>query len=399
MTGQAKDEVRIGVNLLVLTDRPPGGTGHHAISLFEALVEADQDGAARAQIVGFAVDEAAQHFSAAARERLVMLPSGQGWRRALNELVRLPLAARRAGITWMINPAFFGAPWGSPKRALIIHDLYFRSVPHLVPSRRRTLLRAVVPLLGARSDIIFTVSNATRTELVRYYPGLAKRTLVLPSGNRALRSEGDQRTDQDDYPDPHLPAPVPAQVRQPYLLMVGHLTANKSPQTVVAAMAALNQLGRGLTLVHVGDDAGRLGPLGTEMGVSGDIVALGPQSDPVLAGCYEHCSALVIPSIREGFGLPLIEAQAHGAPVIASACDALMEVGGKTALYFPVGSATACADVISLVIDDAVTRDRLIERGYANAARFRWDRTANLLLEQIGLAAARSGAGGQSGDQ
>ncbi len=399
MTGQAEDKVRIGVNLLVLTDRPPGGTGYHAISLFEALVEAEQDGTTRAQILGFAAGAAAQHFSPAARERLVMLPPGRGWRRALNEWVRLPLAARRAGITWMINPAFFGAPWGSPKRALIIHDLYFRSVPHLVPSRRRVLLRAVMPLLGARSDIIFTVSNATRTELARFYPGLAKRTLLLPSGNRALLSPGDQRTERDDRPAPPRSAYLPAQVRQPYLLMVGHLTANKSPQTVVAAMAALNQVGRDLTLVHVGDDAGRLGPLGTEMCGPGDIVALGPQPDRVLAACYEHCTALVIPSIREGFGLPLIEAQAHGAPVIASSCDALMEVGGDAALYFPVGSVTACAEAISLVLDNAVTRDRLIERGYANAARFRWDRTARLLLEHIGLAAVGSGAGGQSGDQ
>ena len=366
---------RIGVNLLVLTDRPPGGTGYHAISLFEALVAAERDGVTRAQVTGFAEERAARHFSDRLRSRLVLLPSGGGFTRFANELVRLPLAASRGGFDVIINPAFFGAPWGSARRALIIHDLYFRSVPGLVPWRRRMLLKAIVPLLGRRSDAIFTVSQATRADLARYYPRLGARAQVLHSGNRALQVPGDDLA----------PNSIERPVERPYLLMVGHLTANKSPETVVSALALLKRAGRELALVHVGQDGSRLEALGAEAGLAADIVTLGPQPDPVLAACYAQCEALVIPSIREGFGLPLIEAQAHGAPVIASSCAALEEVGGDTALYFPVDSAQKCAEAILAVIDDRERRRLLVERGYANCARFRWDHTASRLLDALGL--------------
>ena len=363
------DAPRIGLNLLVLTERPPGGTGHHAISLFEALVEAETRGSTRARITGFAIAAAARHFSLEARARLVPLPGGGAATRMANEMLRLPRAAAKAGIDVLVNPAFFGAPWGRVKRALIIHDLYFRSAPRLVPPRRRALLRAIVPLLARRSHAIFTVSQATKSELERYYPQAGAKAHVLHNGNRSLLGPGETAGGP----------PVDA----PYLLMVGHLTANKSPETVVRALAILREAGRDLVLVHVGDDAGRLAPLAATAGLSDRIMMLGPQSDAVLAACYAHCEALVIPSLHEGFGLPLIEAQAHGAPVVASDCDALVEVGGRSALYFPVASPQECAQAVASILDDRPRRDALVERGFENAARFRWDLTAERLLEVL----------------
>lgn len=363
---------RVGMNLLVLTDRPPAGTGHHAISLFEALAAHDAVKSGEVGLTGFAVEAGARHFSAQARERLVLLPSASKWDRVANELARLPVMARKVGIDWLINPAFFGAPWGSAQRVLIIHDLYFRSISDLVPWRRRILLRAIVPLLARRSDAIFTVSQTTKTEMTRFYPQLGARARVLHSGNRQLH-HGDECL-------------VPPAIGRPYLLMVGHLTANKRPETVIGALAVLRDSGRDLALVHIGDDGGRLGPLAQSAGIAAHVVALGPQPDSVLAAHYLHCAALMLPSIREGFGLPLIEAQTYGAPAIASSCEALMEVGGNSALYFPVDSVEDCAQAVRRVLDDAEMRAILRERGRANAARFSWDRTATQLLTELNLA-------------
>lgn len=356
--------LHIGVNLLVLTRRPPAGTGYYAISLFEALVEVDRPGTT---VTGFAAQEAAGYFSARARERLHILPSGGRRDRVLNELLRLPRAARRAGVDVTVNPAFLGAPWGSPRRALVIHDLYFRSVPTLMPRRRRWLLRAAVPWLARASDPVFAVSAATRTELAAFYPPLGARARVLHNGNRTLRGDA----------SPASPT------SRPYLLMVGTLTANKSPEVVVAALAALRRMGRDLMLVHIGDDQGRLAPLAAAAGVEADVAVLGHQPDDVLLTHYAHCAALVLPSIREGFGLPLIEAQAQGAPVIASDCDALVEVGGDAALFFPVNDPDALVEAVLTVLDDPARRAVLVERGRANAAKFSWDRTAAELLAAL----------------
>ena len=361
--------MHVGVNLLVLTEKPPGGTGYHAISLFEALVDKTDTDLSGDCVTGFAAEHAACYFSPGARRRLKLLPRGPGWRRIVNEAAALPMAARRLGIDVMVNPAFLGVPWGSRRRALIIHDLYFKSDPALVPPKRRLLLNAVVPHLGRASDIIFAVSGATRTEIMTYYPSLGSKTKVLHSGNRVLL--------RSDAPPPARP------IDGPYLLMVGHLTANKLPETVVAALASLHQRGYKMQLVHLGDDGGRLGPLAAAAGASDSVLALGHQPDEALGAYYAHCEALVIPSIREGFGLPLLEAQAHGAPVIASNCAALREIGGDSALFFPVASAEACAQAVSALLVDPDLRRDLIARGSANAAGFRWERTAEQLMEAL----------------
>lgn len=362
--------MHVGINLLVLNALPPGGTGYHAISLFEALVEAEETGATTARVTGFATGEAVRYFSPLARRRLRLLPTGGGVQRVLNELVRLPREAKRAGVDMVVNPAFLGAPWSGRRRALIVHDLYFRSDPLLVPVRRRLLLRMVVPLLGRASDPIFAVSGTTKTQLERHYPALGARTQVLYSGNRAVGT---------------APAPPRTLIAHPYLLMVGHLTANKLPETAVTALAELRREGRDLMLLHIGDDGGRLAPLAAAAGISADVATLGRQSDDVLAHHYAHCAALVIPSIREGFGLPLLEAQAHGAPVIASDCDALTEISGGAALFFPVDDPVTCAAAIRQILDFPACRDDMVERGRANAATFRWERTARELLTALGM--------------
>lgn len=367
MTAGLISAQRIGVNLLVLTRRPPGGTGYYAINLFEALIAAECDDSASVRIDGFAEEGAERYFSELARNRLVLLPSGTGFTRIVNEMLRLPLAARQAGVDIMINPAFLGVPWGSPRRATVIHDLYFR-IAGLIPLRRRMLLRALVPPLARRSDSVIVDSHATKADLAHFYPHLVSKAEVVHCGNRDLRVRGDVSRPAYD---------------RPFLLMVGAMTANKAPETVIAALASLRREGRDIMLVHIGDDLGRIVPAAERAGVAASIVLLGRQPDDVLAAHYRYCEALVLPSIREGFGLPLIEAQAQGAPVIASSCDALVEVGEDSVLYFPVENAEKCAEAIRGVLDDPEQRRVLVDRGSANAARFRWDRTAQRLIEVL----------------
>ena len=356
--------LHIGVNLLVLTRHPPAGTGFHAINLFEALVAANQPDII---ITGFAARGTEAYFSLKAGAKLHLLPSTSRLDRLANELVRLPLAARASRVDLVLNPAFLGVRWGSPRRSLIIHDLYFRSDPTLVPKRRRWLLRTVTPWLARGSDPLFAVSKATRAQMCKFYPELGQRTKVLVNGNRVLAG-----------------APTPTSpFTRPYLLMVGTLTPNKAPEVVVAALAKLRRSGIDLMLVHIGDDCGRLNPLAAEADISDDVVVLGRQPDNVLRNHYAHALAVVLPSIQEGFGLPLIEAQACGAPIIASNCDALKEVGADAASFFRLDDPSALADAVLTLIADPAHRSDLIERGQRNAARYSWERTAAEFLHAI----------------
>jgi glycosyltransferase involved in cell wall biosynthesis len=106
-----------------------------------------------------------------------------------------------------------------------------------------------------------------------------------------------------------------------------------------------------------------------------------------LATIYRHAEAFVMPSLYEGFGLPVLEAMGHGVPVIASRSSSLPEVGGDAVLYFEPRNAQELADAILSIAASPETRARLAEAGRARVARFRWDEAAAKTLEVFRRAA------------
>jgi glycosyltransferase involved in cell wall biosynthesis len=171
--------------------------------------------------------------------------------------------------------------------------------------------------------------------------------------------------------------------RAPYVLCIGNLTPNKTLVPVAAALAAA-----GIRVVVVGaGGASKVYAQQAGLDIPGVELA-GRVSDDELAALLRGATALVFPSLYEGFGLPIVEAQALGCPVIASTSASIPEVAGEGALYF---DALEPAQAVELVLSlDADTRSRLIARGHANVSRFTWDSTAATLLSLVAGDLARS---------
>src|SRR5207237_10896876 len=116
-----------------------------------------------------------------------------------------------------------------------------------------------------------------------------------------------------------------------------------------------------------------------------DAVLVGPGhryvDDGELLRLYRTAAVLVLPSLYEGFGLPLLEAMACGTPCIASDDPALVEVSGGAALHFPRGDATALRMLLQRVLEDAPLRDELSRKGLERARAFRWDECAKKHVE------------------
>ncbi len=142
-------------------------------------------------------------------------------------------------------------------------------------------------------------------------------------------------------------APEPQIEREPFVLFVGAAGPRKGLDTLRAAMPAGHQL----------------------------LLAGPPRFVPEseLLDLYRRASALVLPSIYEGFGFPLIEAFACGTPAIASDDPALVEVSGGAALHFPRGDVAALNAQLKSVLGDRALRDELSARGLERARLFRWD--------------------------
>lgn len=228
--------------------------------------------------------------------------------------------------------------------------------------RRRLKRRAL-----ARADRIVCVSQSTRDMLGDMFPRLADRATVIPHGVRRLSD-----------------TPVRVDHGRPFHLFVGQRGRYKNWPIALEALALVPDAG----LVCFGGGAFSARELKAiaGLGLGGRVVQV-DGDDHRLAGHYEAACALLYPSKHEGFGLPLLEAMAHGCPVIASPLTSLPEVGGDAAAYADADDAEAWANAMRRIVEDGDLRQRTIAAGLRRAGEFSWRAAAQrhaTLYRQLG---------------
>jgi glycosyltransferase involved in cell wall biosynthesis len=254
-----------------------------------------------------------------------------------------------------------------------VHDLILESFPQY--TRRRVLRRAYRTIAAAsirHATAVVTVSDSTRQDLARWYPAALGKSAMIPNGVEArFKPVWDAGRLADVASRYALP--------RRFVLGVGAGRPHKNLGVLVEAARHLSsETDLCVVLVSapdprfvdtVGEQIARLGPAGRAVRVP--FVA-----EEDLAAVYSLAECFVLPSLVEGFGLPILEAMAAGTPVIASARSSLPEVGGDAALYFEPTDALGLAQKIRALAGDADLRARQIELGRARAATFSWERAA-----------------------
>lgn len=171
------------------------------------------------------------------------------------------------------------------------------------------------------------------------------------------------------------PGTLPALPFEQFVLYVGDTDERKDLPTLYDAMRIVRVQQPAIGLVHIGPNQ-----FGLPRADGLDVVSLGIVDDATLAAAYRACLAFVFPSRYEGFGLPVLEAMANGAPVVSSSAPALPEVGGDAVLYADPGDVLGFAEAILRIAGDPTIAADLRESGYARAAERSWVRTAGELL-------------------
>lgn len=274
----------------------------------------------------------------------------------------LPLAIRVAGVDLFHAPAYTAPLWGSTPVVLSIHDVSYARHPEWYPYRRDPLRRWFYRRSARRATLVITISEFSKREIVAAYDIPPDRIVVTPLG-----------VSDQFRPPPESARAAAAERDRPFLLHVGDLHARRNLGIVVRALARLRDVRPMLVLVGV--DRGLAEPLLAEaarLGVADAIDIRGRVPDAELVTLYQRCRALVYPSRYEGFGFPLIEAMACGAPVIASNASAIPEVTGSAAVLLDPDDDAGFADAIGRVLADAVHAADLRARGLARAAQFTW---------------------------
>jgi glycosyltransferase involved in cell wall biosynthesis len=288
--------------------------------------------------------------------KLVALPGAHYWRTAWS-MLGYPPAERFIGkfdalhfSDWMYPPQTRGV------RATTIHDVVPLHHPQWTTKRTRSMHGRKYRNAALTCDVVFANSAFTAADFARSLDFPLDRVLVAHPGIGADFSA--------DGPAADLGAP--------YILTVATLEPRKNLGTLVDAFALLADTD--LSLVVVGGQGWGEQPQLDRPG----IVRLGYVPDAELARLYRGAQAVVYPSRFEGFGMPITEAMASGAPVVVSAHESMDEASGDAAVRADPESPQAIASAIREAL---AQRDELRAKGIERARQFTWRRTGEVFLE------------------
>jgi glycosyltransferase involved in cell wall biosynthesis len=283
-------------------------------------------------------------------------------------------------------PNLFSIPRALPcPYVMTVHDM----LEHMSRSREQTgfwrsfhfqLTRRV--LRGAAR--IFAVSNFTRTEIEKLFEIPPDQIEVVYNAidERFLRghaSAADRELIAKRY-----------QVTYPFLLYAGRVSPHKNVVRMIEAFSALktelekDEAYPNLKLIIIGDDLSGNPDLRRTVvrsGVQNDVRFLGFVPIEVLRIFYDEAKVFVFPSLYEGFGLPPLEAMAHGTPVVTSNVSSLPEVVGGAAVLVNPENVFEIMRALHRVLTDRALRDRMKGRGYEQATKFSWESSVRRIIE------------------
>ncbi len=305
---------------------------------------------------------------------------GMVWEQSL-----LKRMVRRAGVDVLFNPANV-APLNPPVPSVVtIHDLAFLLFPEYFSRTFALYYRKLIPRIAAQARHVITDSESTRNDLMSAYGLPPEKITVIPLGvspafrRRIPKAELETVRRRHNLPDR-------------FFLSISSLEPRKNLRTLLEAYRHLPgavKEQQGLVLVGAGNRIFADPELSRQIGnIDPDRVAVPgyvPTED--LPAIYRMSTALVFPSLYEGFGLPVLEAMAASTPVITSNRSSLPEVAGHAAVLIEPESIEELAAAMELIALDSGTRNLLVERGKKRASLFSWEKTARLTLDVLRQAA------------
>lgn len=265
--------------------------------------------------------------------------------------ILLHTARLKAGVYHITGDIHFAALALPGRRTILtIHDCHFLQHPN--PLARLLLWLFWLKLPVAKAGRITTVSEHTKSDIIRHTNCLPDKITVIPAV----------------IPGHFKPSPKPFHVSKPRILHIGagaqknlarHMEALRGMDCLLHIVAPLGQA-----------DRQRLLDYNLEYECTPDL------SDQEILRAYEQCDLLLFASTREGFGMPILEAQSVGRPVVTSNCSSMPEVAGDAACLVNPFDVASIRSGILQVIHDRAYREDLIRRGFDNIRRFQVETVA-----------------------
>lgn len=266
-------------------------------------------------------------------------------------------------------------PVGDARLVFTVYDVAYWMHPEFTTDGNRLHCQEGVFAALARADGFLFISESSHREFSQILPGWLERhgkpwavTHLGPRERPSVVGSTPSTRNGDDY-----------------WLAVGTLEPRKNYETLLDALDLYwARSPRPLPLRIAGGGGWKSDVLKSHLATleaQGRLQRLGYVSDAELTRLYAGTQALLFPSWHEGFGLPVLEAMSHGAPVICSDRASLPEVGGDAAVYVDPASAESICRAMLALESDPGQRTRMVEAGHRQAARFSWEKTARETLD------------------
>jgi len=268
-------------------------------------------------------------------------------------------------------------------RVVTVHDLAFLYYPETFPLKDRFLHRLYVRWAVRKSSHIIAISEATKQDIVRNYDVDPQRISVVYHGLDKTRFRLPEDSDQasiDTVKETYG-------ITKPYMLYVGNVQPRKNITNLVRAFTKLKRDGyQDIQLVIAGAQAWRVQDIFRALGEEirqDDIIFTGRFADEELPPLLWGSSGFILPSFYEGFGLPVLEAQACGVPTIVADTPSLTEIAGEGALVCDPHDPESIQETIQQVWNNPDLARDLSTKGHKNATMFSWQRCAQQTLRVL----------------
>ncbi len=359
----------VALNLLYLIPGVVGGTETYATSLIHALARADADNDYIVYVNRGAAD---LDVTPASNFRRVVCPFialrrivRYGWEQAV-----LPFQLGRADPALVHSLGYVAPLAAKGPHVVSVHDLNYLGHTGRRTAAGRRAFRFFVEQTVKRAAHVITISEFSRSEILKHLPVRPDQVSVIHLAGREENEEAERGAQKK----------VAAPVSTPYIMAFGSLSAHKNLGRLVAAFNSIaDTIPHSLVLVgHLPEKAAFRAEL--EQAGNDRVRLTGYLPDPEVQALIANASLFAFPSLYEGFGIPIIDAQHAGVPIACSNVAALPEVAGEGAYLFDPYSVEAISKALKACLLDTNLRADLVRKGYANTARFSWEKTARETL-------------------
>ena len=295
----------------------------------------------------------------------------------------LPYNLKKDRVNFFFSPFYLKPLYSPVKSSIVLHDISYEAHPEWFDFKSQIILRILSKFSAKTANLIFTVSNYSKSEIVKFYkinPDKITVTHLAPDDNFIKISDiGKIKALKEKY-----------NIKNKFILSIGSMFNRRHIPEIIEVFEKIADKYKDYQLLIIGknhthpfvDINNKIKTANNNLGRNA-IINLDFVSEEELFAFYSSCEINIYLSDYEGFGLPVIEAQFFGKPVITSYNSSLVEVGGDSVEFVKNNNVEGIYNSLEKLISDEGYKNKLVELGSENLKRFGWERCAEKTLNKV----------------